>query len=58
MTKKTSEQSVDIDSQIGSAGAKTKAKRSPPEAMIREALARAASSRCGLLAHQAQARRS
>jgi len=41
MTKKTSEQSVDIDIQIESAGAKTKAKRSPPEAMIREALARA-----------------
>jgi hydrogenase nickel incorporation protein HypB len=41
MTKKTPEQSVDIDIQIEPAVAKTKAKRSPPEAMIREALARA-----------------
>ena len=41
MTKKTTEQSVDTDIQIESAGAKTKGKRSPPEAMIREARARA-----------------
>jgi hydrogenase nickel incorporation protein HypB len=41
MIKKTSEQSVDIDIQIEPADAKTKAKRGPPEAMIREALARA-----------------
>ena len=57
MTKKTTEQSVDTDIQIESAGAKTKGKRSPPEAMIREALRAPASSRCGLLARQAQARR-
>jgi Ni2+-binding GTPase involved in maturation of urease and hydrogenase len=41
VTKKTPEQSGDIDIQIEPAGAKTKAKRGPPEAMIREALARA-----------------
>ena len=57
MTRKTSEQSVDIDIQIEPADAKIKAKRSPPEAMIRQAMRRTASWPCGFLAHQAPARR-